>query len=51
MGIDDDKIEILGRIRPPTRSPSGPRVWPYVVSSKACIRVSALKGPTNRPLT
>jgi nudix motif 8 len=32
VGIDLDKIEILGRLGPPTRSQSGLRVWPYVVS-------------------
>ena len=41
MGIDDDKTEILGRIGPLAQSLSGPRVWPYVVSSEACVRVSA----------
>ncbi|KAF9642681.1 hypothetical protein BDM02DRAFT_1974827 [Thelephora ganbajun] len=30
VGIDADKIEILGRLGPPTRSLSGLRVWPYV---------------------
>jgi len=30
VGIDEDKIEILGRLGPPTRSLSGLRVWPYV---------------------
>lgn len=34
VGIDADKIEILGRLGPPTRSMSGLRVWPYVVSDK-----------------
>jgi len=40
VGIDEDRIEILGRIGPPARSLSGLRVWPYVVSSEACVRVS-----------
>ena len=34
VGIDADKIEILGRLGPPMRSLSGLRVWPYVVSSE-----------------
>jgi len=42
LGIDADKIEILGRLGPPTRSLSGLRVWPYVVSSQCCDRVSAI---------
>ena len=33
VGIDADKIEIQGRLGPPTRSLSGLGVWPYVVSS------------------
>ena len=33
VGIDAEKIEVLGRLGPPTRSLSGLRVWPYVVSS------------------
>ena len=41
VGIDADKIEILGRLGPPTLSMSGLRVWPYVVSDKCYIRVSA----------
>ena len=40
VGIDLDKIEILGRLGPPTRSLSGLRVWPYVVSSRRCTCVS-----------
>ena len=41
VAIDDDKIGVLGRLGPPTRSLSGLRVWPYrVVSSEACARVS-----------
>ena len=32
VGIDADKVEILGRIGPPMRSLGGLRVWPYVVS-------------------
>ena len=38
VGIDVDNIEILGRLGPPTRSLSGLRVWPYVVSFKCYIR-------------
>lgn len=32
VGIDANKVEILGRLGPPARSLSGLRVWPYVVS-------------------
>ena len=28
VGMDADKIEILGRLGPPTLSPNGLRVWP-----------------------
>lgn len=38
VGIDVDKIEILGRLGPPARSLSGLRVWPYVVSFNRRIR-------------
>jgi len=38
VGIDVDKIEILGRLGLPTWSLSGLRVRPYVVSSKCCVR-------------
>jgi len=41
LGIDEEKIEILRRLDPPTRLLSGLRVWFYVVSSEACVRVSA----------
>ena len=34
VGIEADRIEVLGRLGPPTQSMSGLRVWPYVVSSK-----------------
>jgi nudix motif 8 len=40
VGIDADRIEILGRLGPPTRSLGGLRVWPYVVSSNCCIHAS-----------
>lgn len=33
--------EILGRLSPPLRSLSCLRAWPYIVSSKYYIRVSA----------
>ena len=33
VGIDVDKIETLGGLGSPTRSLSGLRVWPYMVSS------------------
>jgi len=36
--IDGDKIEILGRLGPPTQSLNGLRVGPYVVSFKCCVR-------------
>ena len=39
VGIDADKVEILGRLGPPTLSLRGLRVWPYVVSPKYCVRV------------
>ena len=38
VGVDVDRIEILGRLGPPTRSLSGLQVWPYVVSSECCVR-------------
>ena len=41
VGVDAERIEILGRLGPPTRSLSGLRVWPYVVSSKHSNRAPA----------
>ena len=38
VGICVNKIEILGRLGPPTRSLSGLRARPCVASSKCCIR-------------
>jgi len=38
VGIDVEKIEILGRLGPPTRSPSGLQVWPYAVSFTCRVR-------------
>lgn len=40
VGIDADKVQILGRLGPPMRSMSGLRVWPYVVSIKHHTRIS-----------
>ena len=37
-GIDVGRMEILGRLGPPTRSRGGLRLWPYAMNFKCCGR-------------